>query len=131
MLAQATPPDESGHLVPSVPMRDLPVAQVCAVALPWFGHDRGQYMPPHGTIALSNDGGWCWMQFAQDFRHVPFVPDIRVATPPAHGEVVVERMTDRVAVAYRPASGFVGTDHFSVRTNGPLPHTIPIDVTVK
>jgi len=40
-------------------------------------------------------------------------------------------LSDRLALAYSPAPGFIGTDHFSVRTDGPVPHTIPIEVTVK
>lgn len=42
-----------------------------------------------------------------------------------------ERLPHLAAVACFPPAGFVGTDHFAVRTNRPIPHTIPIEVTVR
>jgi hypothetical protein len=71
------------------------------------------------------------LQFIQIFRQLYFQPTISVVEPPSHGEATAERLKDRLAVAYRPAPGFVGTDRFAVRTDGPIPHTIPIEVTVK
>lgn len=127
------PPDEGGALVITSPTAGQPQAASCVVSLPWFGHESGGYVAPHGTITTSNDGGWCDLQFIQFFRQVytKNQPEISVIESPSHGEATAERLTDRLAVAYRPAPGFVGIDHFAVHTDGPLPHTIPIEVTVK
>jgi hypothetical protein len=130
-MAQASPPEESGWKLPSVPMAGLPAAPSCQSSLPLFGHQKGEYMAPHGTMSMANDGGWCSLQFAQQFRYLPMVPSVSVSEPPAHGTVRAEDMKDRVAVAYQPAPGFVGTDHFEIRTDGPLPHHIPVAVTVR
>jgi hypothetical protein len=124
-------PDEGGALVMTSPTAGQPQAASCVVSLPWFGHESGGYVAPRGTIATSNDGGWCDLQFIQIFRQLYFQPKISVVEPPSHGEATAERLADRLAVAYRPAPGFVGTDRFAVRTDGPIPHTIPIEVTVK
>jgi hypothetical protein len=125
------PPDEGGALVVTSPNAGQPQAANCVVSLPWFGHESGGYVAPRGTIVTSNDGGWCDLQFIQIFRQLPFQPTISVVEPPSHGEATAERLKDRLAVAYRPALGFVGTDRFAVHTDGPIPHTIPIEVTVK
>jgi hypothetical protein len=131
VLAQASPPDETGYLLAPIPMDGLPLARTCAVTLPEFGHYKGEYMPAHGTMIVSNDGGWCRLQFAQDLRGLVFVPNVRVTQEPAHGTVVAKKMQGRIGLAYRPVAGFTGSDHFAVGTNGPLPHTIPITVTVQ
>ena len=112
-------------------MSGIPTTASCVVSLPWFGHQDTGYAAPHGTIAMADDGGWCALQFVQVFRQVIIVPGFSVVEPPTHGEARAERMPERLAVVYRPAPGFVGTDHFAVRTDGPISHTIPIDVTVR
>jgi len=129
--AQFVPPSESGFPLPSVPVGDLRPSQECMTDLPTFGHPDLQYWPPHGTMTMSNDGGWCWLQFGQSFRAALIHPDATVVEPPAHGTLDLTKMSDRISMAYRPAPGFAGTDRFAVRTDGPLPHTIPVDVTVR
>jgi len=126
-------PDEGGALVITAPIAGQPQAASCVASLPWFGHEQGWYTSPRGTITTSNDGGWCDLQFIQFFRRIytKDQPTISVVEPPSHGEATAERLSDRLALAYRPVPGFVGTDHFSVRTDGPVPHTIPIEVTVR
>lgn len=131
VLALLKPPDEVGLQLSAVPLHGLRPAASCDVSLPEFGHNAGDYMPPHGAITMGNDGGWCSLQFVQTFHRIFIVPTARVVAPATHGQVQIERLTDRVAVAYLPAPGFVGTDHFAVRTEGPFPHTIPIEVTVR
>jgi hypothetical protein len=128
--AVVAPPSEGGKAVPSIPMSGLQPAASCDVSLPWFGHQDTGYAAPQGTMAMT-DGGWCVLQFVQVFRELYIVPKISVVAAPSHGEVRAEQMPGRLGVAYRPASGFVGTDHFEVRTDGPIAHTIPIDVTVR
>jgi hypothetical protein len=128
--AVVEPPSEGGKAVPSVPMSGLEPAASCDASLPWFGHQDTSYAAPQGTMAMSN-GGWCALQFVQVFRQLYIVPKISVVAAPSHGEARAEQMPGRLAVAYRPAPGFVGTDHFEVRTDGPIAHTIPIDVTVR
>lgn len=130
LLALFTPPEETGELVPAVPVSGLAQAQDCAVALPIFGHLSGGYLAPHGTIRISNDGGWCALQFTQTFRQAYIVPHVSVVLAPIHGQAIAQTLPGRIGLAYRPAPGFAGTDHFEVRTDGPLPHTIPIDVTI-
>ena len=128
--AFVTPPSEGGKAVPPIPMSGLQPAASCDASLPWFGHQDTGYAAPQGTMAMSNDG-WCALQFVQVFRQLYIVPKISVVEAPSHGEARAEQMPGRLAVGYRPAPGFVGTDHFEVRTDGPIAHTIPIDVTVR
>ncbi len=129
--AQFVPPSESGFALPHIPVDDLRLSRECATDLPTFGHPDLQYWPPHGTMTMSNDGGWCWLQFGQSFRAALIHPEAAVAEPPAHGTLDVRKMPDRISMAYRPAPGFTGADRFAVRTDGPLPHTIPVEVTVR
>jgi hypothetical protein len=131
VFAFGMPADEGGRAVPTMPIDGLHVAAGCTVSLPFFGHSDGWWVAPLGTIAMSNDGGWCSLQFVQAFKQLEFTPAISVVAPAAHGEVRAERLDGRLSVAYRPAPGFVGTDHFAVLTDGPYPHTIPIEVTVR
>ncbi len=130
-LAVGFAANEGGRVVPATPMDGLQQAAGCTVDLPFFGHSDGFWLAPLGTIAMTNDGGWCWLQFVQAFKYLAIAPAISVVAPPAHGEVRAERLDGRLSVAYRPAPGFVGTDHFAVFTDGPYPHTIPFNVTVK
>jgi hypothetical protein len=132
ILMGPQPPVEYSFNLPTVPMGNLRPAQSCQVYLPTFGHlFGGDWAAPHGSFTMTNDGGWCWVQFGQTFRSLRIVPDVRVVELPAHGEVTALRMADRVSVAYRPVTGFAGTDHFEVRTDGPIPHNIPFDVVVR
>jgi hypothetical protein len=82
-------------------------------------------------MTMDNDGGWCLLQFTQTFHTSYIVPSVRVVDPPFHGQVVAERLPGRISLAYRPAPGYTGIDRFSVHTDGPLPHTIPVDVMVR
>jgi hypothetical protein len=131
VLAMFKPPDELGLLLPAEPVQGLRPAASCAVDLPEFGHLDAEYMAPHGAITMGNDGGWCSLQFIQTFHRIYITPAISVVAPASHGEVRVQQLPERLVVAYLPAPGFVGTDHFAVRTDGPIPHNIPIEVTVR
>jgi hypothetical protein len=129
--AQFAPPPSSGFMLPAEPVDGLRQAGDCATSLPLFGYPDRQYSAPHGAITMSNDGGWCWIQFGQTYLDVRFTPDTTVVEQPEHGRVTVEKMKDRVSVAYQPSPGFFGADRFSLRTHGPLPLTIPFAVTVR
>lgn len=131
LRAQGTPPVEYGYSLPSEPMGELPKARECQTSLPTFGHPDQQFWPPHATIAMSADGGWCWVQFASVIRTLKFTPEATLGALPAHGQAEVARMADRVSVAYRPAPGFTGSDAFEVQVAGPFPHTVPFSVTVR
>ena len=130
-LAQFLPQVEYGYSLPSVAMDGHARSQSCQTNLPVFGHPDQQYWAPQGKIGMSNDGGWCWIQFGQVVHSLKFVPKTAVVTQPTNGQVQIEMMTDRVSVAYRPSPGFTGSDVFEVRTEGPFPHTVPIAVTVR
>jgi hypothetical protein len=129
--AQFSPIPSSGFMLPAVPMDGLRQSGNCETSLPVFGYPDRQYWPPHGAITMSNDGGWCWIQFSQSYLAVLFTPDATVVEQPEHGRVTVEKMKDRVSVAYQPSPGFAGADRFELRTEGPLPQTIPFAVTVR
>jgi hypothetical protein len=131
ILAQFLPPPNWGYSLPNVAMADLRQSHDCAVKLPTFGYPDGQYWAPDGAMAMSNDGGWCWVQFGQVLRSFQFAPKTVVVDQPANGQVMVEQLPDRVSVAYRPSPGFAGADRFAVRTQGPMPYTIPFTVTVR
>ena len=125
------PPSSTGFMLPAVPVDGLRQSGDCETSLPIFGYPADLYSPPHGAITMSNDGGWCWIQFGQTYLDVRFTPDTTVVEQPEHGRVTVEKMKDRVSVAYQPSPGFFGADRFALRTHGPLPSTIPFAVTVR
>ena len=127
---QLFPPNETGEQVPAPTMGDLHPARACQARLPLFGHFAGGYVAPNASIAMSNDGGWCWFGFTQVFRQLVTLPPARITVPPSHGQAVLQTAEGRIGVAYQPAPGFVGGDTFTVRTDGPFPHDIPVTVAV-
>ena len=129
--AQFAPIPESGFMLPPVPMGDLRLSGDCETSLPVFGYPDREYWPAHGGITMSNDGGWCWIQFSQTYLAVLSTPDVTIIEQPGHGRITVEKMKDRVSVAYQPSAGFAGADHFALRTDGPVPNNIPFAVTVR
>jgi hypothetical protein len=68
--------------------------------------------------------------FTLIFEDVPSVPSVSVSVPPSHGHAEIKRTGRRFGVAYQPAPGFAGSDSFTVRTDGPFPHNIPVQVSV-
>ena len=127
---QLCPPDETGAQVPAPTMGNLQPSRACQATLPVFGHYACGYVAPDARLAMSNDGGWCWFAFTEMFRQAASVPAVSVTAPPSHGQAVIEISHGRIGVAYQPAPGFVGSDRFTVRTNGPIQHNIPVQVTV-
>jgi hypothetical protein len=128
---EGSPLSSTGFVLPTVPVDGLRQSGDCETSLPIFGYPADLYSPPHGAITMSNDGGWCWIQFGQTYLDVRFTPDTTVVQQPEHGRVTVEKMKDRVSVAYQPSPGFSGADRFVLRTHGPLPSTIPFAVNVR
>lgn len=118
-LVAPEPTVEYSLMFPTVPM----------ITYSWPGRVRQTFRPlyaddwatPHSSFGISNDGGWCRAEFRQSFQRGPFVPDVRVVWPPVRGEAEAVPMAGRVRVAYQPTTGFLGTDHFRVRNNGPIP----------
>jgi hypothetical protein len=127
---QAYPLNETGEQVPAPALATLQPSRACQASLPVFGHFEDSYVAPNATMAMSSGGGWCWFAFTLTFRDVPSDPTVSVAAPPSHGQATIQMADGRYVVAYQPAPGFVGSDSFSVRTDGPFPHTIPVQVMV-
>jgi hypothetical protein len=128
----ATPPQNAARLAA------LPPARVCHARLPTFGRFPGGHsmafdivMPPHGRIAMDNDGGWCAIRFHFAVRgQIPVIARLHLVRPPAHGRVVLGTLRGAMRIAYRPAPGFTGRDRFAVRMGGPEPWVIPVRVRV-
>ncbi len=70
----------------------------------------------NATMTIKNDGGWCWADtYERSYWRILSAYDVTVIKPPKNGLV---RMRDignqEVRVAYRPDTGFAGTDSFVV-----------------
>lgn len=117
-------------------LSSLPEARVCQPNLPPFGYvqyARDEFpwdAPPNGSIAMANDGAWCQIRFHHAWINLLVQGPLSVEQPPAHGEVIVGSIGYSLRIAYRPAPGFAGSDHFVVRLHGPDPWDIPVAVTV-
>ena len=118
-------------------LRSLGFSKLCQPNLPVFGRFYypgdiwpGDYLPPHGSILMSNDGGWCQIGHVFTYRQAVSVGTLSVATPPIHGQVRTGAVGPQLRIAYRPAPGFTGTDGFVVHLNTPEPWDIPVQVTV-
>ena len=128
----ATPPQNAARLAAQ------PMAKACHASLPTFGRFPGGHsmnfdivMPPHGRIAMDNDGRWCAIRFHFAVRgQIPVIAPLHLARAPAHGRVVLGNLDGAMRIAYRPAPGFAGRDRFVVRMGGPEPWVIPVRVRV-
>lgn len=63
-------------------------------------------------MQLRNDGGWCAVRIA-DKDGTPFSYPL-MRQRPAHGHVTVNKVAGNSRIEYTPASGFSGTDAFTV-----------------
>ncbi|MDR3538231.1 MAG: hypothetical protein P4L71_17180 [Acetobacteraceae bacterium] len=117
-------------------LQALPASRACVGSLPPFGRwiyalDDGVFVAlPHGTIVMGDDGGWCQIRFQHYWGQKPLQAPLAVLTPPAHGEAMVGSVGLSLRIAYKPAPGFTGTDHFTVHLTAPEPWDIPVAVTV-
>jgi hypothetical protein len=127
------PPQQSS----AAELQALPPSRICVPNLPVFGRFfypgdvmGGTYLPPHGSIVMSNDGGWCQIRHIFTFQEVITVGTMSLATPPVHGEVRTGTVGEELRIAYRPQPGFTGSDGFVVHLATPQPWDIPVAVTV-
>ena len=117
----------------------LTAAKTCKAELPRFGYFDWMYYPPKGTMAVGNDGGWCWVDatFTQFGtlslydRSIPVPAKLTLTTAPHGGEVMLGYAGDGVRIAYRPNPGFSGPDEFHVYADEVYHQfDIPMRVTV-
>ena len=73
------------------------------------------------AIKVGNDGGWCAVTVNNNGR--PFDAGL-VATPPAHGKVLIHTVGNDTRIDYTPTVRYAGADAFSVRL-------IPGDATIR
>lgn len=118
-------------------LRALTPAAYCETQLPFFGYYRYsrdellQYQAPDGRITTGNDGGWCVITYQALMPNGGYtIASGDVLTPPAHGQAMLGSLGGLLRIAYRPAPGFAGGDHFVVRLRNPLPYDVPVTVTV-
>ncbi len=113
-----------------------PASPACVGSLPPFGrwHYAAErvvyYFPPHATITVGDDGGWCQIAFEHYWGDHPIQAPLAVVAPPAHGEAMVGSIGLSLRIAYKPAPGFTGSDRFTVHLTAPEPWDIPVAVTV-
>ena len=69
-------------------------------------------------MIMKNDGQWCWVNSTYTRNNIHMSGhDVTLSqsNTPKHGQVLIGDMPNfGVRVAYKPASGFVGTDNFTV-----------------
>jgi hypothetical protein len=117
-------------------LKALPQAHTCVANLPPFGHwvyarDDGVFTaPPNAQITVSDDGGWCQIQFEQYWGQQPIQAPLAVTVPPAHGQAVVGSVGLSLRIAYKPTPGVVGPDSFTVHMTAPDAWDIPVHVNV-
>jgi hypothetical protein len=100
--------------VSNFPGAPSPIASQCSWNLPGFGkHRHGVYAPGRGTIAMSNDG-WCSLHINFLFSGQPYLAPTAVDSPPSHGTVKIVSSGVSVHAYYRPASGYIGEDYFTL-----------------
>ncbi len=71
---------------------------------------------PVATIAMNNDGGWCWMNSTESQWGRVYGPWLTVLRQPEFGTLKIDVTEANTRVAYRPNPGFVGTDTFKTRS---------------
>lgn len=66
----------------------------------------------NATIAIGNDGGWCWADtYERSNWHTLSANSIAVTYPSKHGHVLVRDIDNQeVQIAYQPKPGFAGQD---------------------
>jgi hypothetical protein len=92
-------------------------AKICVV--PKVAPVAGQ--ETRAEVKVGNDGGWCGMTVSNGGR--PFSAGL-LATPPAHGKVLVHTVGNDTRIDYTPDRGFAGADQFIARL-------IPGDATIR
>jgi hypothetical protein len=83
-------------------------AKVCAV--PPVTPAAGR--PVDVAMKLGSDGGWCAITVNNNGR--PFDAGL-VATPPAHGKLLIHTVGNDTRIDYTPAARYAGVDAFTVR----------------
>lgn len=120
-------------------LTSLRPAAFCDARLPFFGHytvlqgwgATPEFIPANGSIFMRNDGGWCTIRHEFVFNDRVLTYPMSVMQPPVHGEIVLGAVGGELWLAYRPASGFSGSDFFQVRLHSPVPEEIPVHVAVQ
>lgn len=132
-LSQAVPKASAQSSSESMNLATLPISAKCVHRLlhAHAGAYSTGYTPGNGTIAMSNDGGWCWAMMSGRSNNSPYVPPVSLTTPPTHGRVRIDRVGVRVRIAYQPEAGFLGSDSFEVyaqypRTGFPIPFHVTV-----
>jgi hypothetical protein len=81
------------------------------------------------TIRVSSGGGWCWVDISATMGTIRIVATYSLTHAPAHGEVLMGEVNQKMRIAYRPASGFVGDDSFVIvnrMTNSERPFAVTV-----
>jgi hypothetical protein len=87
-------------------------SKVCKVHEP-FARAGGVVVAPT-TITMNNDGKSCWyIRHSTQSGRVFGVP-MHVTSQPSHGAVEIVVLDKGTRIAYKPTTGFIGTDEFSV-----------------
>jgi hypothetical protein len=87
------------------------------------------YQTPVATIAMNNDGGWCWMTSSETQWGRVYGPFLRVTQEPQNGTLRINTLETGTRVAYRPNPGFAGTDTFQTISRE-LNYQVNYEVTV-
>jgi hypothetical protein len=99
------------------------------------GGGPGGYRQGIGTIAMSNDGKWCYDGITNIMYGERVMPDYKLTENPKHGSVAIvpipEPGKERTRIGYKPNPGFSGQDTFEVTSYGFKTFPIPFTVTVK
>jgi hypothetical protein len=64
------------------------------------------------AVKVGNDGGWCGIPVSTGGK--PYAAGL-LASPPAHGKVVIHTVGNDTRIDYTPERGFAGSDAFRVK----------------
>jgi hypothetical protein len=100
----------------------------CVGHMPKYGF--GNPTPPVGTITMTNDGGWCWVDIGMMSGGQYYIPELRTLQAPQHGTILTGGVNNRVRFAYKPSTGFIGNDTVVVHSAGPNVNDLTFNVAV-
>jgi len=93
---------------------DLQQAKRCSIRSTMAAQGQVGNVVGTAKIEMTNDGGWCWLSMWGTQGSLLYAPTYRVSRPPAHGDLLMGEVNKRRRIAYKPASGFVGEDTYTM-----------------
>jgi hypothetical protein len=89
-----------------------PTSKICSFSEKY--NEAGGGDPVATIVTMNNDGNPCWYLRKTIRGSLLIGVAMHLTTPPSHGQVTITVLDAGTRISYKPDSGFVGTDNFSV-----------------